>query len=809
MAKYTANATGNLTDAIWEPTLVASPAISTSTSNVTSAGIFTGTFTAPNTTNKDTGTWINVATKPTNGGNFVVTLQEATVDTACAATINNADIKLGWNYVRFPTPYQYTSTAAGRYRYKITNPTGTSGALRLIAAASTVSFLNSYDAPTTIGTTDDIWIGGFNNSGLTAKTVTVTGTSSVIGSGTDKAVSNNAPQTVGAAVQIGNGGTLKWDTTASATLQTRGQVVIHEGGTYDKRAHATDHTIVATHIFDCETANGNYAINNIDGGRILTNGAPCTRYAKYVSGVGTAANPLIVDRACDWQVGEEIGTGSEARFIKTRNSSTSFVLSSTVGGAEAAFSNTHYATEVIALLSRNSVFKPQNTARGYYFVNNDSNAGNVDVTDTQFYYPSLRSGAGSISLMTATGRRIIADGVVLYAGVSNRQGLWLYGDDSVQTIDGLCVYTATSTNAGSGAMAIGQIGATGVIANKTFNNCIALGCSSQTLILTNAFNIELNNFMGVGNNTSNAAAGHTIRLIGSGSITFNNGSIDGSKQQAVMPDGSSGVVFNDMSLASFATNVIDVAPQSSTLDTVVFNNCTFGSATLISGHTSMLEGSRIGFHRYQDTDRRHRAYQPNVEIYSSGSGLTYTTADTTFDADSLAMRIAPLSATLYGKYNFYMPQRAGNIVLFSGKILKDASFNGDATVSIYLDGESAPSQTYTLSGSDSVWHPIVLSADYTSGIYDRNARIEVEVRGTAGAVYLDTFFNAAKATNPIGSLDLWQDGVPNPYLVSTVASASEIAGAVWSDNNDYAAGTKGKIQSDSNLTNVLAKDKLS
>lgn len=795
MARFTANASGDLSASIWEPTLVSSPAISTSTSNVTSAGIFTGTFTAPNTTNKDTGMWIFVATKPTNGGNFVVTLQEATVDTACTATINNADIKLGCNYVRFPTPYQYTSTAAGRYRYKITNPTGTSGALRLISAASTVSFINSYDAPTTLGTTDDAWIGGHNNSGNTAITVTVTGTSGVIGSGTDKSVNNTSPYSVGPAVQIGTAGKLLWDTTTSATLQTRGQIIVSEGGIYDKRGHATDHTIVATHIFDCEAANGNYAINNIDGGKILTKGAPCTRYAKYVSGVGTAASPLVVDRACDWQVGEEIGTGSETRYIKTRNSSTSYVLSTTVGGAEAAFSNTHYATEVIALLSRNSVFKPQNVARGYFLYNNDNTLGNVDVTDTQFYYPSLQSGAGSLNLMTASGKKIIADGAVLYGGVSNRQGLWFYGDDAEQTIEGLCVYGATSTNAGSGALAIGQIGATGVIANKTFNDCIMLGCASQSLIFTNAFNIELNNFMGVGNNTSNATTGSTIRMIGSGSITFNGGSIDGSKQQAIMLDGVSGAVFNDMALAALSTNVVDVAPQSGTLDTAVFNNCTFGSATLITNNTAMLEGSIVGFHRYQDTDRRHRAYKPNSEVRSTGSGLTDTIADTTFDSDSLAMRVTPSNATLYSTYTFFMPQRAGNTIIFSGKVYKDASFNGDCLVNIYLDGESVASDTYTLSGSDSTWIPFVLSADYTTGVYDRNAKIEIKVRGTAGNVYFDTFFNAAKATNPIGSLDLWQDGIPNQYLVSTVASASEIAGAVWSDTNTYDSGTKGKMLS--------------
>jgi hypothetical protein len=173
------------------------------------------------------------------------------------------------------------------------------------------------------------------------------------------------------------------------------------------------------------------------------------------------------------------------------------------------------------------------------------------------------------------------------------------------------------------------------------------------------------------------------------------------------------------------------------------------------------------------------------------------------------MKNTPKLASSPISYEFFIPQRAGNTIIFNGKLRKTAAFNGSAIINLYLDGSTVADSTYTLSGPSDTWIPFVLSADYTSGTVDRNARIELLVSGTAGSVYLDTLYNAAKTTNPIGSLDLWQDGSPNAYIVSTVASASEIAAAVWSDTGAYDAGTKGKIQSDTNLANLLIKDKLS
>lgn len=801
MARKQATTNGKPTDSIWETSLV-TPAISTSSGNLTLAGLFTGTFTAPNTTGKTTGCRIFVATKPANGGNIVITLQEATVDTACTTSILNADIKIGWNYVRFPTPYQWTATTAGRYRFKVANSVGTSGAVALIAAASTVSFMDTHDTLSTVGASDDMNIDGLNNAGLTTTLITGDGTTFTHGSGTDKGVNNTSPRSVGEGISIGNGGTFKLDNVATCTFQTRGQITVYEGGTYDKRGHATDHTIVATHIIDCETANGNYAINNLQGGRILTKGAPCVRYAEYVSGVGTAANPLIVDRACDWQVGEEIAIAGdtylkvESRFIKTRNSSTSFVLSTTVGGAEAAFTNAHNATETIGLLSRNSVIKSQNIARGTYLINNNSNVGEVDVTDTQFYYPSIASGVGGIQLVNP-GAKAALDGVVLYGGVSNRNGISITGNTDTETITGIFVYQATSTNTGSGALTLGAVGTSG-IANKTFVDLILMGCQSQTLIMTNAANCTVTNLRCNGNNTTNNAGGHAMRMIGCNGITINGSRFNSTRSQAIQPDSTSGIVFNNCAFGTLGTNTIDIQPQASTSNDLLFNNCTFGSATLISGYLSQLEGSLARFHKYQATDNRHRWYTINGVGYSSGAGLDKTTVAT---VGSLAVALLP--ETLTGlKAEHPIPVNVAEVISVYGKFWCNAAFLADGSstlvAELFLPGSLVADQTVTLTKTtDPASNNAVfrLGLVNTSSVKDvATVRLTAKSAAPGAEAYVDDFNGG---TNSVSAYDIWYQGQPVAFRLTpqTLGDSAANAAAVWGyTDSDTQPNTMGDRQ---------------
>ena len=780
-------------------TMLGSATITASTATLTLAGITSAGVTAPNLVNAITGVWICHSSVITNGGDLTAEIMESGVSKA-TATINNADLKLGMNYLRFSTPYTFATLTASAYTCRLKNTVGSSGNVR--TAASGLWFQFTYDTAAAYGTSDDIWVGGFNDAGLTPKTWTPTGTTGTWGSKATTAIGSTT-QTMGAALTIGNGGTFKHDTAANCTTTLKGSVWVTAGGVFDIRASATK-SIVSTFIID-STVNGDQGIftaTGTAGGQILTTGASYDQYTRYSSGTGTAADPLIVSVAWDADVNDEIVVPGVAyntnqlRYIKTRNSSTSFVLSATAGGAESAITNTPAVGSYISNLTRNSIIKPVTTTLGYYINNSSNTAGNFD--DTRFEYSDNTSGkaltlsGGSTGGATSSFDRIVAYNTSITGG---RHWLTFSGtgdpSTSITTHTGITAYNTAGTNyAGQSGVALRTT------SNKTINYLLHYnGASTTTAAMlsldTSATGNTFNNCHSYGANAGNQAAGYAISIFSSSGNTFNNCTINACRTNALYLSTGTGNVFNSCHLGIAATNTVDILCASSTLNQVVFNNCTFGSATLISNYINMLDGSRIGFHRYQDTNRTHLAYQPSMEIYSTGSGLTDTTADTTFDATSLAMKNTPLSASVYGTYDFYLPQKAGNTINVPGKLYKTAAFNGDAIMELYLDGSSTPDDTYTLSGADSVWIPFNLTADYTSGTDDRNARLRLKVRGTAGSVYLDTLFNASKTTNPIGSLDLWQGGTPNTYLVSTVASASEIAAAVWSDTNTYNAGTKG------------------
>jgi hypothetical protein len=798
MARKTANASGLFSDSIWEASILASaPAPAATTTAITTGGIFTATFTAPNTSNKTTGVWLWFAVISRD---YTITLQEATVDTACTVTVPQASLVVGWNYIRFPTPYQWTATTAGRYRFKIQAVSSNGGTVA--SASSLAIYMDTYDSVGTLAaTTDDAWVGGHIGATTTTIDIEVSGTGTSIGSGTEKNTSSSAGtgRTGGAGLYIANGGRVWSDGSVANTLQVRGSINVGAGGEWDRPADPADFTVLTKTIIDCEVANGNYWFAVQDGGVLNNTGAVSdTPYAEYVSGTGTSGSHFLVDRDTDWAVGMELlieGSAYnqiEKKFIKTVYNAREFQLSDTDGGAESALTHTHAATSTVAMITRNNIIEQTNSSFGSYFQNTNTVRANCNFDWSRWNDLSYASGVGGFALRpqsTVTNYDGSSDHMVFVGGNSNRNGWTSITTAASGTDTGLVVYLAPSTNTASGAITIGS--STGTSVNQTYNDFLMFASVSQSIIATSAYNNTFNNCRFIGCNSSNAAAGHALAFYNSGKNTFNDCRFNTTRQQAIYTSGAVKTVFNNCAFADIGTNTLEVYCNSSTYNEIVFNNCTSGSATLVSNHQNMLEGSIIGFHRHQDTNRNHRAYKRASEIYSSGSGLADTTADTTFDADSLAMKNTPSSATVYSNYDFFLPQRAGNTINVPGRLYKTSDFNGDAVMELYLDGSSTPDDSYTLSGSHSTWIPFNLSADYTSGTDDRNANLRLKVRGTLGSVYLDTLFNASKTSNPIGSLDLWQDGTPNAYLVSTVASASEIAGAVWSDTSTYDPGSKG------------------
>lgn len=776
MAIKFANGTG-LESVIGSATMAATN-VTMSVAGITNAGA-----TAPNTTNQATGVVIYQNSLPNSVTVYTVELIQGGI-TRATATMNGTDLQVGYNYVRFPTPHTFLTTAANAYTVKIS---GTLASGTLAVGVTGFWFQITYDDITSPASGDDIIMCGWQDGGLTPKTWTITGTSTVFGSGAVKGLGASVTRTMQGGLMIGNGGTVKMDNTANCTVEIRGSIFVTRNGFFDKRAHTSDINIVSKLIIDCDTANGNYGFHlpgNFNG-NVLTDGMEVSHRTQYASGVGTAADPIVTSTAHNLRVNDEIiipgltYDGNQLRYVISIPNSTQLVVSTTIGGAESAVTNTPAAGCWIGNLTRNSIIAAKNNSFGYYLYNNGNSLVASSFSYTRWEYASCASGP-NLQFIPSNEQVITnIDGMVGYYNSAAGRTSWSVGGTAEMEIND-CILLETL-----GSNYVGQSGlALAGCSNKTVNRLMhyaapgsTLNCAGLSITGSSTNNIT-NDSHFYGATANNGSFAYAIGIIVSHSNTFNDCTINNSRVRGVYTTDGFSNEFNNCDFGTIGSNNTDIFVASSSLAQMVFNSCNFGSTTLISNYQNALEGTRVGFHRYQDTDRRHRSYQTNVEIFSTGSGLTDTLADTTFDADSLAMKNTPLSATNYGRFNFFMPQRAGTIVLFTGKLYKTSDFNGNCVVDLYLDGSSTPDASYTLTGSHSTWIPFVLSADYSSGAVDRNARIQIRTRGTVGSVYLDTLFNSAKLTNPIGSLDLWQDGVPNEYLVSTIASAGEIAEAV-------------------------------
>lgn len=805
----TAIADGNFSSSIWEASanpLLEAVTLSSNLSNTTP--VYTGTFTAPNTTNKTTGVWLCLVSKPVNRS-LIVTLQEATVDTACVATVANAHLNLGWNYVRFPTPYKWTATTAGRYRFKILTDAvaGSSGAICIRASGSTVSFMDSYDSVSTLASTDDFMIGALKESTKTNVTVTITGTGNVAGSGTLKGSSgsNSAQRVGGGACYVADGGTLVWDDTANATLQMRGWM-FNNYGTIDMSANTTDRTILAKLVVDVDVTNGDYGINN-NGTMNLKSGDLPTPYAEYVSGTGTSASHFTVDRTTDWKVGDLIIVGGdtyaqvERRYIKTVYSTTEFQLSSTSGGAESALTYSHSATQTVSNKTRNCIIEPLNSARSYYYTNYAS--GGVDLTGCHFNNPSLASGIGGINVTTgSTTPAPTMDYVVLSEGVSNRYGISFASDKTQQTITGIIFDSVNSTNTGSNPL---QITST---ANKTFNDCMFFEGTSFALGLTTSYNNTFNNCRFNANNTLGAASGESVYAINSGSNTFNNCRFDATRIQALYLFGNSATVFNDCEFGMLGTNTIDVLCVTDSFNDVLFNNCLFGSATTLLNYENQLSGSLIRFHRFQQTNTSHRWYTINGIAYSSGVGLDYTTVAT---VGSLACAMLP--TTLQGlRFEYKVPVNIGEVISIFGKFWCNATALADSNVTLkaelFLPGSLTADQTFTMtkttdSTSDDAVYRLGLVNTWPVASTATIRLTAINASATAGVeAYVDDLNGG---TNLISALDIWFQGQPLAFQLSpqTLGDAAAISTAVWNDAVTYTTGSKG-ANADAVLSNTDA-----
>lgn len=784
--------------------------LGSSSVSVTTAGITSTAFTAPNLVNQANGAWIAVTTVPSSG-NFVVELMESGVSKA-SGTINYADIVTGWMYVRFTTPYTFATLTASAYAIRIKNSAANSGTIRQNGSAACLTQC-TYDTATTLGATDDAWVGGFNDAGLTTKTWTITGTTTSFGSGTDTSL----PTTwaVGWGLFIGAGGNVVYDTTASTTMQVKGSIGVGKGGVFDMRPGSA---YVNTLIFD-NVSDGNFGILVLGsglGGQALTTGNTVSVVNTYASGTGIAADPLITQSAHGFAVNDEIVIGggtdytkNEVKFVKSIPTTTQLVLSNTAGGAESALSNTHTAGSHIANMTRNSIIKNTNTAFGFSI--NQANTSATPASDfsyTRLEYPNCLSGRGISFGNSLTAINTTFDGLVIYNNSANGRTSVNFSGTGTQTVSDMIIYNNRGTNysAQSGLAFVGA-------SNKTVDGLYHFANPSSTTtcamlsIAATSTNCVVNNAHSYGANAANGGAGYAIGVYGSGN-TFNNCSVNGARIQGVVLDQSVLNTFNNCNFGTIATNTKDILVDTTTLVQAKFIDCSFGSATLISQYLLGLEGTEVTFQNMDGNSSKHRWYTNHGSWWSSGSGLTDTTVRT---ASSLALAGKPEDASAGSSWIFKIPANPTSQAGIFGYIYRNATFSSGAlTVELFLPGtllSGTPDATYTFATTTGSWLPFNISA-YYSGSVARYAQVRITgVTATAGAYFfIDDLYDAGTG-NKVAGLDLWDEGKPSEIMVQS--DFSVVPSAVWGYSSTGAlAATMGKALVDAEANSDVTQAKV-
>lgn len=805
MARKVASADGNWNTAgTWDsvpntPTIHASTNITISTSN-----LFTATFTAPNTTDAVNGCLLYIVGPGTAGHNITVTLQESTIDTLATQALSFTDIKANsWVYFRFATPHTFTTTGAGAYRFKVVSSGSGSHTGGADSGAANLAYWCTTNATGVPANTDDVIITS-RNLGATA-TITVDG-SRTIGSGTDTATpTTTSGRSVGHAVGVLYNGICKWDTAASATLTCKGNFVVYNGGEEQRGTVATSYpaAYVATLTFDQNGTTTNYGLTQLPSGKITECGTPKSSTTlwktKFASGAGTAASPLITADAVDWVVGDEIqkapGTNNaanysegETRYIITKNSATSYVVSASKGGAESAFTNINTDCWLLNVERNVITNTTDNTKACYVVIQEIADASLINIKWARFETLGSTSAGNKSGFTFGNGDSFgNIDYTVFYRPVY--MGLNWNGSSATQSHTGLIACQATS------ASAVYAFHFQNGPANKTLTDCFAVN-NTRGGFQMNASGSTFVRCYAIGCNTAASSVGG-FGITSAFNSTFTDCEVHCTRTRGVYLSACSNLTFSNFLCGTKGDNDIDIDVQAGNFSQLVFNDSNFGSPTFVNGYSGLLNGSSIGFQNLNDTADNNQTYFKYGILRSTGSAQADTTVRT---AGSLGVRMAPENATTGLSWEFSILAPAGSFVEFIGWLQKNAAFGTDvARVELWLPSSTSADATSTLTNVTGAWQAVSVGATY-SGTTNGLATVKIIGLTTTASAYLyaDDFYNADTSTAmKVAALDVWYQGLPSSLIVAQGVTA----GIVWGANTSgfTAAGTAGKLLVDTQV----------
>lgn len=790
MAIYTANSSGNLSAAAtWDSQVAAVDVNTASTVSLTTGGSFTAVFTAPNTTDGATGVWVDISTAPSV--NITATLYESGVATASVATIASADVTTGWVYFRLAAPYVFTTVAAGAYKWSIASVGSNSGSCYYTGSAGVIGSISTKNVTGTPGIADQIFVGAHNCT--TAITVTVDGTagdveggSMAFGSAGYSATSAHLTSVFIGGSSVAGTAVLKWDTAATAKLRYDSVLMVGKGGELQMGTVATPYPSGQTATLEVVgSTSGGFGIMCNSGGRVIMQGAALADYdTTYVSGSGTAASPLIVADSVDWTVNDRIvitGTSAnatnynetETRFIKTKNSANSYVLSSTAGGAEAALTYTHDTNAVVLNVERNVIVTAV-TNLAQSIILNGNTSGNVNIDWAEILY--LGNTIGSYAEPTVYTAQyqygLEANGIVnMDYSVIN----------ATNTIGMLLLATTANTythnifrsqgNGSSTSNRVSQLLIPSTTANQTFNDCYFLN-NNKIGVLYRGANCNFTRLTCVGNaKTSQTYNTGAFHMAGS-SCTITDSNFHANRPADILGLSCAAIRFNSCNLSTKGASAIGVLIDTYTANFMLFDSCNVSATAICSGYlTGAVGGTLIAFDTLNGTTNNHRWYTEYGSAQSTGSGLSDTTVRT---SGTLNVRLAPEEATTGFKFEYKILAVPTKAVFALGFLERNAAFATDTClVELFLPGSTVADASQTMATTVGTYLPFSIAATY-SGTESRYATVRISAKSTTAAayIYVADLFNG---TNNITNFNTWSEGQPSSIMFEQLGDAA----AVW------------------------------
>ena len=817
MAFKVVTQTGNWSSASTWADVDNTPTIHASTNvTINTTGVFTQAFTSGSSTNKVVGC-IVYPVASWSGKTITFTLQENSVDTATTVVITGADVQLG-----FPLRIKhtgFTQTSGRTYRYKMQTNTSTC----TVAQSSTTSQVAAiiYNDQSAGAPVSGDYSYFQTENANTDVTLTIDDTSAITGS--NAAVSGSTA--------FGTSGNRYWDMALQFNGGTTGKAYLQHATGANTAIELKNHVWQGYNgIYTCKPTSAYTATVNWTPGATCNNavawffqsgeqhdiqgvGLSTASYWKstLVSGTGTAASPIVTSTPVDWSVGDYLifhptGNGAsnynetEYRYIITKNSSTSYVISSTSGGSENALTNTHtdgYIFNVTA--GKNVIWKSTDGNRYHVLLANSSATTSTSIVKWTQFRDIYSSGS------TARGGLAPSAGMPLLQYISlgtpgstlNNQLMYFGSNQNSMTLTGILAFNAAPANSQDGV-----INTPSTASNKTFIDCHVIDVTSNGWKLQGA-NPILQNCTAIA-----CGKGGVAELYAGYNVQVNYGHFIDCEQHSNRLQGTlyygsgSDVVWTRFISGTLGTNG-DMAHQASgqtSYQTAYYDTPTSSDTNLMTGNTVLIEGSQIVLSNVNGTAYNNYKYTNNGSARYAGGTLADTTAgnisDYTYRHDSV---------TSTGiKYRYRQLVTPNAVFVTYGRVWGNATFVSDGstsiTVDLYMPGVAegdTPSATTTMtktSDKTSEDSKFTLTAANTA-TRPRYATIVITIKNpsaTSGAyAYIGDILNAENDTTKFKVAFEGQPAEVMPLGASTDPGA--VSTYMWSDNSTYPAGTKGYL----------------